>query len=85
VPVRVEYHNAIRVKTNTLGSSDTELICGRLQFDGVSRATLVRAFQKAAGIPPLRVACRARSTSVSQRASAAACARLSPRVIQRSA
>jgi AraC family transcriptional regulator, activator of mtrCDE len=34
VPVRVEYNNAIRVKTNSLGSSDTELICGRLQFDG---------------------------------------------------
>jgi len=34
VPVRVEYNNAIRVKTNTLGSSDTELICGRLQFHG---------------------------------------------------
>ena len=34
VPVRVEYNNAIRIKTNTLESSDTELICGRLQFDG---------------------------------------------------
>ena len=34
VPVRVEYNNGIRIKTNTLGSSDTELICGRLQFDG---------------------------------------------------
>ena len=33
VPVRVEYNNAIRIKTNTLESSDTELICGRLQFD----------------------------------------------------
>lgn len=32
VPVRVEYNNAVRIKTNTLESSDTELICGRLQF-----------------------------------------------------
>src|SRR4030081_2717126 len=47
VPVRVEYNNAIRVKTNTLGSSDTELICGRLQFDagpsGLIVATLPAA------------------------------------------
>jgi AraC family transcriptional regulator, activator of mtrCDE len=34
-PVRVEYNDAVRIKTNTGESSDTELICGRLRFDAV--------------------------------------------------
>jgi AraC family transcriptional regulator, activator of mtrCDE len=32
-PVRVEHNDAVRIKTNTGESSDTELICGRLRFD----------------------------------------------------
>ena len=47
VPVRVEYNNAIRVKTNTLGSSDTELICGRLQFDEAQSGLIVTALPPA--------------------------------------
>jgi len=46
VPVRVEYNNAVRIKTNTLESSDTELICGRLQFDAAHSGLI------AAALPP---------------------------------
>jgi AraC family transcriptional regulator, activator of mtrCDE len=35
-PIRTEYNNAIRIKTNTRGASDTELICGRLRLDGAT-------------------------------------------------
>lgn len=31
-PIRIEFNNAVRVKTNAGGESDTELICGRLKF-----------------------------------------------------
>ena len=47
VPVRVEYNNAIRIKTNTLESSDTELICGRLQFDEAQSGLIVTALPPA--------------------------------------
>ena len=46
-PVRVEYNNAIRIKTNTLESSDTELICGRLQFDEAQSGLIVTALPPA--------------------------------------
>ena len=35
-PIRTEYNNAIRIKTNTRDASDAELICGRLRFDGTA-------------------------------------------------
>jgi AraC family transcriptional regulator, activator of mtrCDE len=35
MPMRLEYNNAIRIKTNTRDESDTELICGRLRFEAV--------------------------------------------------
>src|SRR6202048_4212044 len=41
-PIRTEYNNAIRIKTNTRDASDTELICGRLRFD-VAMYSLVTA------------------------------------------
>jgi AraC family transcriptional activator of mtrCDE len=31
MPVRIEYNNALRIKTNTRDESDTELICGALR------------------------------------------------------
>jgi AraC family transcriptional activator of mtrCDE len=33
-PIRVEYRGPIPLKTNTIGAGETELICGRLEFDG---------------------------------------------------
>src|SRR5260370_38399301 len=33
-PIRTEYNNAIRIKTNTRGESDTDMICCRLWLDG---------------------------------------------------
>src|SRR3979490_916354 len=32
MPIRIEFNNAIRMKTNTRDESETELICGRLRF-----------------------------------------------------
>jgi AraC family transcriptional activator of mtrCDE len=46
-PLRVEYNNAIRIKTNALESSDTELICGRLQFDEAQSGLIVTAMPSA--------------------------------------
>jgi AraC family transcriptional regulator, activator of mtrCDE len=34
-PIRIEFNNAVRIKTNTEDKSDTELICGRLKFHAV--------------------------------------------------
>jgi Cupin len=41
-----EYSNATRIKTNTLGSSDTELICRRLQFDEAPGGLIVTALPR---------------------------------------
>jgi AraC family transcriptional activator of mtrCDE len=46
MPVRVEYNNAIRIKTNTRDESDTELICGRLYFDAVPDSLVIAALPK---------------------------------------
>jgi AraC family transcriptional activator of mtrCDE len=35
-PIRLERGGPVNFKTNTEGSGDTELICGRLQFDAIS-------------------------------------------------
>src|ERR1700716_1746656 len=46
-PIRTEYHNAIRIKTNTHGASDTEMICGRLRLDGAMSSLVTAALPKA--------------------------------------
>jgi AraC-like DNA-binding protein len=46
MPVRIEYNNAIRIKTNTRDESDTELICGRLHFDAVPDSLVIAALPK---------------------------------------
>ena len=46
-PIRTEYNNAIRIKTNTRDASDTELICGRLRFDGAMYSLVTAALPKA--------------------------------------
>src|SRR5712671_2657229 len=46
-PIRTEYHNAIRIKTNTHGASDTEMICGRLRLDGAMSSLVPAALPKA--------------------------------------
>jgi AraC family transcriptional activator of mtrCDE len=47
MPVRMEFNNAIRIKTNTRDESDTELICGRLYFDAVPDSLVIAALPKA--------------------------------------
>src|ERR1700694_2631879 len=46
-PIRTEYNNAIRIKTNTRGASDTEMICGRLRLDGAMYSLVTAALPKA--------------------------------------
>src|ERR1700716_3319019 len=46
-PIRTEYNNAIRIKTNTQGASDTEMICGRLRLDGAMSGLVTAALPKA--------------------------------------
>src|SRR5260370_41031736 len=46
MPVRIEYNNAGRIKTNTRDESDTELICGRLHFDAVPYSLVIAALPK---------------------------------------
>src|SRR3981189_3662503 len=46
-PIRTEYNNAIRIKINTRGASDTEMICGRLRFDGAMYGLVTAALPKA--------------------------------------
>src|SRR5260221_12183551 len=46
-PIRTEYNNAIRIKTNTRGASDTEMICGRLQLDRAICSLVTAALPKA--------------------------------------
>src|SRR3982074_2357139 len=45
-PIRTEYNNAIRIKTNTRGASDTEMICGRLRLDGAMYSLVTAALPK---------------------------------------
>jgi AraC family transcriptional activator of mtrCDE len=42
-PIRTEYNNAIRIKTNTRGASDTEMICGRLWLEGAMHSLVTAA------------------------------------------
>jgi AraC family transcriptional activator of mtrCDE len=46
-PVRTEYHNAIRIETDTSGAGATELICGRLRFEGAMAGLVTAALPKA--------------------------------------
>src|SRR6202163_3209029 len=46
-PIRTEYNNAIRIKTNTHDAGDTELICGRLRFDGAMDSLVTAALPRA--------------------------------------
>jgi AraC family transcriptional regulator, activator of mtrCDE len=46
IPIRIEYNNAIRIKTNTHDTSETELICGRLRFDAVPDNLVIAALPK---------------------------------------
>jgi len=46
-PIRTEYNNSIRIKTNTRGASDTEMICGRLRLDGAMYSLVTAALPKA--------------------------------------
>ena len=45
-PIRTEYNNAIRIKTNTRGATDTEMICGRLRLDGAMYSLVTAALPK---------------------------------------
>jgi AraC family transcriptional activator of mtrCDE len=46
-PIRTEYNNVIRIKTNARDASDTGLICGRLRFDGALDSLVTAALPKA--------------------------------------
>ena len=46
-PIRTEYNNAIRIKTNTRGASDTEMICGRLRLEGAMYSLVTATLPKA--------------------------------------
>ncbi len=46
-PTRVEYRNAIRRKSNTNDETDTELICGSLQFEAVPDSFVIAALPSA--------------------------------------
>jgi AraC family transcriptional activator of mtrCDE len=46
MPIRIEFNNAIRMKTNTRDESETELICGRLRFDAVPDSLVIAALPK---------------------------------------
>lgn len=45
-PIRTEYNNAIRIKTNTRGATETEMICGRLRLDGAMYSLVTTALPK---------------------------------------
>ena len=45
-PIRTEYNNAIRIKTNTRDESDTEMICGRLRLDGAMYSLVTATLPK---------------------------------------
>jgi AraC family transcriptional activator of mtrCDE len=46
-PIRTEYNNAIRIKTNTRGATETEMICGRLRLEGAMYGLVTAALPKA--------------------------------------
>jgi AraC family transcriptional activator of mtrCDE len=46
-PIRTEYNNAIRIKTNTRGGAETEMICGRLRLEGAMYRLVTAALPKA--------------------------------------
>lgn len=46
-PIRFEFNNAVRIKTNTEDESDTELICGRLKFHAAPDNLIVAALPSA--------------------------------------
>jgi len=46
-PIRIEYNNAIRIKTNTEYESDTELVCGRLKFHAAPDNLIIAALPAA--------------------------------------
>jgi AraC family transcriptional regulator, activator of mtrCDE len=46
-PIRTEYNNSIRIKTNTRGAAETEMICGRLRLDGAMYSLVTAALPKA--------------------------------------
>lgn len=47
VPIRTEHNGVVRIKTNTSGASDTELICGRLRFDPTASGLIISALPAA--------------------------------------
>src|SRR3984957_9110271 len=46
-PIRTEYNNAIRIKTNTNTRGASEMICGRLRLDGALYSLVTAALPKA--------------------------------------
>jgi AraC family transcriptional activator of mtrCDE len=46
-PIRIEFNNAVRIKTNTEDESDTELICGRLKFHAAPDNLIIAALPAA--------------------------------------
>src|ERR1700748_2931848 len=46
-PMRIEFNNAVRIKTNTEDESDTELICGRLKFHAAPDNLIIAALPAA--------------------------------------
>jgi AraC family transcriptional regulator, activator of mtrCDE len=47
MPIRIEFNNAVRIKTNIEGESDTELICGRLKFHAAPDNLIIAALPPA--------------------------------------
>jgi AraC family transcriptional activator of mtrCDE len=45
--IRIEFNNAVRIKTNTEKESDTELICGRLKFQAAPDNLIIAALPTA--------------------------------------
>ena len=45
--IRIAYNNAVRIKTNTEGESDAELICGRLKFNAAPDNLIIAALPSA--------------------------------------
>src|SRR5258707_301573 len=46
-PIRIEFNNAVRIKTNTEDESDAELICGRLKFHAAPDNLIIAALPAA--------------------------------------
>ena len=47
MPIRIEFNNAVRIKTNIEDESDTELICGRLKFHAAPDNLIIAALPAA--------------------------------------